>query len=196
MLHLLIAKIESNKMTFSVDRKECHVKYSGGMVAVCGVNLKQTEIIPSGNEMLLVVKVKKRVRGLENSGNFLFEAKQRFENHDKICVACGLTEGNDTCTCIIRVINISSEDVTLYKNTTVAYLLPVKKKLPCNSMKQQIAAPGEQTIFNCSMLEQKLAAPGTAFEGKVRKMVALEQQLAAPSNVITRYNQDGWIAET
>ena len=130
------AKVDFDKMT--VDDYECDVNYSTWSAAVCRVNLKQTVCFSSDNEMLLIEKVKKKERGFQKTETFLFKPKQRFENHDKVCAAYVLTEGKDLC--IIRVMNVSAEDVTMYKNTTVGYLLPVKEH-KCNpSLKQQIAA--------------------------------------------------------
>ena len=182
------AKIDFNKMTISVDNNECDVNYSTGSAAVCRVNLKQTVCIPSGNEMLLTGKVKKKERGFQKTGTFLFEPKQRFENHDKVCAAYVLTEGKDSC--ITRVMNVSAEDVTMYKNTTVGYLLPVKEHKCKPSLEQQIAASGGLKISNCSMLEQQFAAPGTEFDRKSpNEMIdkTLEQQFAAPG---TSFNID------
>ncbi|VDI34534.1 Hypothetical predicted protein [Mytilus galloprovincialis] len=110
----------------TVDDYECDVNYSTWSAAVCRVNLKQTVCFSSGNEMLLIEKVKKKERGFQKTGTFLSKPKQRFENHDKVCAAYVLTEGKDLC--IIRVMNVSAEDVTMYKNTTVGYILPVKEQ--------------------------------------------------------------------
>ena len=47
--------------------------------------------------------VEKRFR---RAGTFMFEPKQKFENHEKLCAAHVLTEGLDSC--ILRVMNVSS----------------------------------------------------------------------------------------
>ncbi|CAC5393515.1 unnamed protein product [Mytilus coruscus] len=177
------AKIDFDKMTISVDNNECNVNYSTRSAAVCRVNLKQTVCIPSGNEMLLIGKVKKKERGFQKTGTFLFEPKQRFENHDKVCAAYVLTEGKDLCS--IRVMNVSAEDVTMYKNTTVGYLLPVKEHKCKPSLEQQIAASGGLKISNCSMLEQQFEFDRKSPNEMIDK--TQEQQFAAPG---TSFNID------
>jgi hypothetical protein len=45
--------------------------------------------------------VSKKERGFRKAGTFMFEPKQKFENHEKLCAAHVLTEGLDSC--VLRV---------------------------------------------------------------------------------------------
>ena len=57
------------------------------------------------------------------------------------CAAHVLTEELDSC--VLRVMHVSSESVTMYKNTSVRYLItvnsPCKSEIP--SLEEQMAAP-------------------------------------------------------
>jgi len=169
------ARIDFDKMPISVDNSECNINCSTQGSTVCRVNLKQTVCIPPGNEMLLVGNVRKQEKGFKSTGTFLFEPKQKFEHNDKICTAHALTEGKTTC--IVRVMNVSTEDVTMYKNTTIGYLLPVKKQACSPSLEQQMAAPGGQDELKWCMPEQQLAAPGIPAEPGLRDILQGSAQL-------------------
>ena len=173
-------RIDFDKITILVDNSECNINYSTQGSTMCRVNLKQTVCIPPGNEMLLVGKVRKQERGFKSTGTFLFELKQKFEHNDKICTAHALTGGKTTC--IVRVMNVSTEDVTMYNNTTIGYMLPVKKQACSPSLEQQMAAPGGQDELKWCMPEQQLSAPGIQAEPGLRDILqgsALEQQFEA-----------------
>jgi hypothetical protein len=61
--------------------------------------------------------------------------------------------------------NVSTESVTLYKNTSVGYLIPVNS--PCKSevpsLEQHMAAPERSRAVNDSTVEQQIAAPSASF---------------------------------
>ena len=152
-----------------------------GGTSVCRVSLKDTVCIPPGNEMLLGGKILKKDRGFQNTGTFLFEPKRRIGVGEKVCAAHTLTEGKNTC--ILRVMNLSKEPVTVYKNTTMGHLTPISCEASGSPLEQQLAAPGELCDLN-SALERQFAAPGTSGHFPIEHCANtcdLEQQMAAPS---------------
>ena len=82
----------------------------------------------------LIGKVKKQERVFKSNGIFLFEPMQKYENKRKICVVHAMTEEKDTY--IVEVMKVSTEDVTMYKNATIGYLLPIKQQVDSPSLKQ------------------------------------------------------------
>ena len=49
-----------------------------------------------------------------------------------------MAEGKDTY--IVRVMNVSTDDVTMDKNTTIGYLLPIKQQVDSPPLQQQMTA--------------------------------------------------------
>lgn len=79
--------------------------------------------------------------------------------------------------------NISSDTVTMYKNTTVGQLTPVDELYP-PPLEQQFAAPGGGVNGQREVtLEQQVVAPGSnlaQMNSKVPSHNTLEQQFVAP----------------
>ncbi|CAG2233908.1 unnamed protein product [Mytilus edulis] len=132
--------------------------------------------------MLLIEKVKKKERGFQKTGTFLFEPKQRFENHDKVCAAYVLTEGKDLC--IIRVMHVSAEDVTIYKNTTVGYILPVKEqKYPSDIGRTDLVRHGINTGNEAAIKQNPKRIP-LHKKQEVKELIhdMLEREVIRPSS--------------
>lgn len=174
------AVVDFEKMTLTVEGCENILNMTEGGTSVCRVSLKDTVCIPPGNEMLLGGKIIKKDRGFQNTGPFLFGPKRRIGVGEKVCANHTLMKGKNTG--ILRVMNLSKEPVTVYKNTAMGHLTPINCEASGSPLEQQLAAPEELCDLK-SALEQQSAAPGTSGHFPIERCANtddLEQQMAAP----------------
>ena len=88
-----------------------------GASSVCRITVRDTVLVPGRHEMLIPGKIRSSERGVQLSGKTgVFEPKKRFSSGEGLLLAHSLTvtNGNQVP---IRLINLSNEDIMLYKNT-------------------------------------------------------------------------------
>ncbi|CAG2220646.1 unnamed protein product [Mytilus edulis] len=140
----------------------------GNANLACNIKSAKTEIIPAGHEKIIDGKlVVAKGRGEIMTTNYvgIIESKLRQTNEKPVLLARSLVTSQNL-TVPLRVANFSSEDVTIYKNTTLGIFSTIdedfdKDKGVCGAVNSSTVCTGiRNTIDNmhvdCSLnLEQK-----------------------------------------
>ncbi|CAG2228923.1 unnamed protein product [Mytilus edulis] len=110
----------------------------------CNIKSAKTEIIPAGHEKIIDGKLVAKGRGEIMTTNYvgIIESKLRQTNEKPVLLARSLVTSQNL-TVPLRVANFSSEDVTIYKNTTLGIFSTIdedfdKDKGVCGALKRRL----------------------------------------------------------
>ncbi|XP_063404462.1 uncharacterized protein LOC134687932 [Mytilus trossulus] len=139
----------------------------GNANLACNIKCAKKEVIPAGHEKIIDGKLVAKGRGEVMTTNYvgIIESKLRQTNEKPVLLARSLVMSKKL-TVPLRVANFSSEDVTIYKNTTLGIFSTIdenfdKDKGVCGAVNSSTGCTGiRNTIDNmhvdCSLnLEQK-----------------------------------------
>ncbi|CAC5368328.1 unnamed protein product [Mytilus coruscus] len=136
----------------------------GNANLACNIKSAKTEVIPAGHEKIIDGKLVAKARGEIMTTNYvgIIESKLKQTNEKPVLLARSLV----TLTVPLRVANFSSEDVTIYKNTTLGIFSTIDEDFDkdmgvCGALNSSTVCTGSKnTIDNihveCSLdLKQK-----------------------------------------
>lgn len=111
--------VDFRSMSLVVENSSTALQAHNGNMSVCRVAVAETISIPSRHELVVTAKLQNKGRGFQNSGGVgIFEPKQQRNKASEILVARVIADPVNK-KIPIRLINLSSDDIMIYKNTNV-----------------------------------------------------------------------------
>ena len=136
---------------------------------VCRVALAETTVIPPKHEIIVEGKARIKNRGIFSSSiNGVFEPKKR---HNEVLIARELVNSDDG-RMPVRMVNLSDENVTIYKNTIIGTLEPNEPPLLCSfggSRSQPPACVASVNTSRASEILSKINLDETVVEGNEKE---------------------------